>query len=276
MLTGKPSIDFLDNKSKWKQEYTIHDILKNLQQLLSNPLLDLAVNMEAVFMLKGNPTQYENITKQSVLATQKIREILNQNGTSNEKSNIKIDIDLSKYFSQDFNDAKTETGSLQKFPLFNIKQEKVNLIRDKSHKKMPLNKDKLFKHVSYDEYCNLWKGIATSKASQSDENAYLKNNLLENPNLLSQHLSISIKELEEQVYQQLKEHKNIIYGKFDFSDRSIDKLLVGNNRKILNQTEPEQAKTTEKENNKKKVNKTDDLFEKEVDDLINWTKNIVS
>jgi len=53
MISGKPSIDFLDNKSKWKPDYTIHDILKYLQQLLAYPLLDLAVNMEAVFMLKG-------------------------------------------------------------------------------------------------------------------------------------------------------------------------------------------------------------------------------
>ena len=53
MISGKPSVDFLDNKTKWRSDYTIHDILKYLQQLLAYPLLDLAVNMEAVFMLKG-------------------------------------------------------------------------------------------------------------------------------------------------------------------------------------------------------------------------------
>lgn len=292
MLTGKPSVDFLDNKSKWKPEYTIQSILKYLQQLLAYPLLDLAVNMEAVFMLKGNPAQYESITRQSVFATQRIRDILSQSGKN--KSPVKIDIDLSKYFAQDIGvDSTNESQQFKKYPLFNIKREKTNIIRDKSHKKWTPSREKLFQNVSYDEYCTLWKGIATSKASRSDENAYLKNNLLENPNLLSQHLSISLKELEEQVYQQLKEHKNIIYGKFDFSDRNIDKIFTTSSLKRINEAsanisperkpEPKPAAAAppvvhskSKINQSNKSNLNDELFEQEVDDLIKWTKNIVS
>ena len=220
------------------------------------------------------------------MATQKIREILDQSAVlktkSPEKSNLKIDIDLSKYFSQEITENtnaniilnKTEaTASFKKYPLFNIKKEKTNVIRDKSYKKWGPDQEKLFQQVSYDEYCTLWKGIATSKASQFDENAYLKNNLLENPNLLSQHLSISLKDLEEQVYQQLKDHKNIIYGKFDFSDRNIDKLLTGG-------MPPPKVNQSETKNPKIKSQQpphtNEDQFESEVDELINWTKNIVA
>lgn len=291
MLTGKPSVDFLDNKSKWKPEYTIQSILKYLQQLLAYPLLDLAVNMEAVFMLKGNPAQYESITRQSVLATQRIRELLESQSVKN-KSPVKIDIDLSKYFAQDGVDSINESQQFKKFPLFNIKREKTNIIRDKSYKKTTPSQEKyLQQHVSYDEYCTLWKGIATSKASRSEENAYLKNNLLENPNLLSQHLSISLKELEEQVYQQLKEHKNIIYGRFDFSDRNIDKIFTTSSLKKINEAStadviperkleskpaqaPSQPKPKMQQTNKANLN--DEVFEQEVDDLIKWTKNIVA
>ena len=79
--TGSPSLDFLDYKTaKWspKLGHSIRFVLKSMQQLLAYPLLDRAVNMEAVFMLKGNPTEYERITKQTVLATQDIRGFLQQ------------------------------------------------------------------------------------------------------------------------------------------------------------------------------------------------------
>ena len=42
---GRPSLDFLDDISKWSTEFSIEFILKSLQHLLSNPLLDRAVNM---------------------------------------------------------------------------------------------------------------------------------------------------------------------------------------------------------------------------------------
>ena len=54
MITGRPSIDFLDDKYKWRQDFSIKHILQTIQNLLAYPLLDRAVNMDAVFMLKGN------------------------------------------------------------------------------------------------------------------------------------------------------------------------------------------------------------------------------
>ena len=81
---------------------------------------------------------------------------------------------------------------------------------------------KTFKNISYEDYCVLWKEIATTKSDKADENTYLKNNLFEDPKILSQHISISIKDLEGQVYRQLNEHKNIMYGKFDFGNRKND------------------------------------------------------
>lgn len=73
--TGRPSLDCLDRElNKWSpRRHSVRLVLKSVQHMLANPLLDRAVNMQAVFMLKGNPSEYERIVRQTVLATQDIR-----------------------------------------------------------------------------------------------------------------------------------------------------------------------------------------------------------
>ena len=149
------------------------------------------------------------------------------------------DIDLVKYFENEHSEPEVAKNNkyFRKYPLFTIKKENQKENTKENVKNSAKNSAKStykkwtesnasidghLKNISFDDYCTLWKGIATSKASKNDENVYLKNGLLENPKLLSQHLSISIKELEEQVYQQLNEHKNIMYGKFEFTNRTMD------------------------------------------------------
>ena len=341
MGTGRPNIDFLDNKFKWKQEYNIKYILKSLQHLLAYPLLDRAANMDAVFMLKGNPSQYENIVKQSVLATQRIRKKWDENNcvkadTSESKSpdpmnipmntlnsnelNANYDIDLVKFFENENSEPEVikYNKRFRKYALFTLKsEEKPNKGNPHAYKKWnnSSSSDSHLKNISFDDYCTLWKGIATSKATKNDENVYLKHGLLENPNLLSQHLSISIKELEEQVYQQLNEHKNIMYGKFEFTNRSIGIKAIEENIFIQNQpstlsgdkikNKESSEKTSPKpvaapsylnnsgsknfeallsnsqlksanSNQNNEFNVDDDFSEQEVDDLINWTKNIIA
>jgi ubiquitin-protein ligase len=76
-VSGRPSLDCLD-VDKWSPQkgHSLRYILTSLRHLLSNPLLDRALNMDAVFVLKGNPAEYERITRQTVLATQDIRMFL--------------------------------------------------------------------------------------------------------------------------------------------------------------------------------------------------------
>ncbi|XP_006147595.1 ubiquitin-conjugating enzyme E2 U [Tupaia chinensis] len=45
--TGKPCIDFLDNRVKWNGRYTLSSILLAIQVMLSNPELENPVNFEA-------------------------------------------------------------------------------------------------------------------------------------------------------------------------------------------------------------------------------------
>ena len=303
MTTGRPSLDFLDDINKWKPEYTITHVLKSLQLLLANPLLDRAVNMDAVFMLKGNPVQYESIVKQSVLATQQIKKVLRQalSAANSERES----------FSKK-TESLEENLSKAKYPLFKITNDSTNLLinNETDYKKLQQTR-KPFRNISYDDYCTLWKNIATTKSGKHDENVYVKNELYENPNLIAQHISISIKDLEEQIIKQLNEHKNIMYGKFDFANRRNDiaQTIMENRKSLFAKAKasnndnpipnPISNANTEKRssasyystgneikdkiikvhtsnlNNKPPIHDSnDDLFEKEVDDLINWTKNI--
>jgi ubiquitin-protein ligase len=288
MTSGRPSLDFLDDLNKWKTDYTIKYILRSLQQLLAFPLLDRAVNMNAVFMFKGNQIQYENIVKQSVIASQRIKKVLRENFSEN--NSVK---DFEDEFTSQRSDQDNFLTANAKFPLFRFKKEFTNENSNLSNnsENAKVNKN-AFKNISYDDYCVLWKGIATSKLNNKEEPFYLKNNLFENQNLLPQHISISLKDLEEQVLKQLTEHKNIMYGKFDFGDKKNDlsKILIEgknqskkNNTNYIENINSQKFQSDHHNPNKEKmsnnqalsmINQEDDIFEKEVDDLINWTKNI--
>ena len=285
IVTGRPSLDFLDDATKWKPEFTIKHILNSLQHLLAFPLLDRAVNMNAVFMLKGNPTQYENIVRQSVVASQRIKKVLRENFSEN--NSVKDFEELTSQRSEQENFLNANA----KFPLFRFKNS--NTLKNGDS---PQPNKKSSKNISFEEYCILWKGIATSKLNTKEEPYYLKSSAYENQNLLPQHLSISMKDLEEQVLKQLTEHKNIMYGRFDFGNRRNDDLkhllMDGKNQAkansiYLNSIEsrnshevkyiPSREKVGHDQNSSRinlPIRESEDMFEKEVDDLINWTKNI--
>ncbi|XP_049631415.1 ubiquitin-conjugating enzyme E2 U [Suncus etruscus] len=73
--TGKPCIDFLDDLTKWKEGYTFSSILLTIQVMLSEPVLDNPVNLEAAQMLMLNRSMYmlinHKIFKEAVLSAKK-------------------------------------------------------------------------------------------------------------------------------------------------------------------------------------------------------------
>ncbi|XP_054576830.1 ubiquitin-conjugating enzyme E2 U isoform X2 [Eptesicus fuscus] len=62
--TGRPCIDFLDNPSKWKTSYTLSSILLTLQVMLSNPVLENPVNLEAAQILTESESIYKLVIQQ--------------------------------------------------------------------------------------------------------------------------------------------------------------------------------------------------------------------
>ncbi|XP_074190948.1 ubiquitin-conjugating enzyme E2 U isoform X8 [Rhinolophus sinicus] len=61
--TGRPCIDFLDNTDEWNTSYTLSSILLTLQIMLSNPVLNNPVNLEAAQMLTEDETKYKLIIR---------------------------------------------------------------------------------------------------------------------------------------------------------------------------------------------------------------------
>ncbi|XP_072831859.1 ubiquitin-conjugating enzyme E2 U isoform X2 [Vicugna pacos] len=62
--TGQPCIDFLDNPHQWNRSYTLSSILLTLQVMLSNPVLENPVNVEAAHILTKDETLYRLIILQ--------------------------------------------------------------------------------------------------------------------------------------------------------------------------------------------------------------------
>lgn len=275
ITTGKPSIDFLDDISKWRQDYSLKFILKSLQHLLAYPLLDRSVNMDAVFLLKGNPKQYNEMARKSVNSTQKIRLMLK------EMDNLRSEGFESESFS----------SLVKNFQLFRLEPKSTEIIRNEMVTSKEEKKKKQFP-VSFDEYSILWRGIATTKSKKQDDNEYLTNDLSQKPNLMSQHMSLSINELEHQINKQLNEHRNLMYGKFEFGrkseslfslDSQVKSEIKARKPKIanyneLNKTSKLSEPKSEDNVNTKLIighnNNNDEEFENEVEQLINWTKNI--
>ncbi|XP_069334128.1 ubiquitin-conjugating enzyme E2 U [Eulemur rufifrons] len=59
--TGQPCIDFLDNPNKWNEKYTLSSILLALQVMLSNPVLENPVNLQAAEILMKDESLYRKI-----------------------------------------------------------------------------------------------------------------------------------------------------------------------------------------------------------------------
>ncbi|KAM4806288.1 ubiquitin-conjugating enzyme E2 U [Urocitellus parryii] len=61
--TGQPCIDFLDNPKMWNTGYTLSSILLALQVMLSYPVLENPVNMQAAQMLIKDEYMYRKIIR---------------------------------------------------------------------------------------------------------------------------------------------------------------------------------------------------------------------
>nr|XP_003411194.2 ubiquitin-conjugating enzyme E2 U [Loxodonta africana] len=57
--TGRPCIDFLDDPNQWDTSYKLSSILLTLQVMLSNPVLENPVNLEAARMLMADESLYQ-------------------------------------------------------------------------------------------------------------------------------------------------------------------------------------------------------------------------
>nr|XP_003220182.2 PREDICTED: ubiquitin-conjugating enzyme E2 U [Anolis carolinensis] len=130
--SGRPCVDFLDDPSKWNPKYTMLSILLSIQVMLSKPVLNNAVNLEAAKMMQNNYRQYRQRVIQCVKASQHIEDIVESLGThssakvippteeSGDRSQARkiTAISYEKYYSTWFRIATSKAAQEFKTPVF--------------------------------------------------------------------------------------------------------------------------------------------------------------
>ncbi|XP_022105524.1 ubiquitin-conjugating enzyme E2 U-like isoform X2 [Acanthaster planci] len=234
MNTGRPCVDFLDDYNTWKESYSLLSVLLAIQCLLSYPVLEAAVNPEACSILQESPDLYRQMVLDCVTASQRVHA-----GQSLQVEDAKV---------------RFEEG-----------EENQLADRPKSSQASQVK-------VSFDDYLTTWNGIATSKAEPNMRNPLLEA-IKDDPKLQTAHFGLPLEELQQHMKKQLQEHNSLMYGNFaakpnkaDSQERKLDHInkmrkIYLPSRKIV--PPPSTAQSD-----------TGDPWEKEVDDLVEWTANL--
>ncbi|XP_028666405.1 ubiquitin-conjugating enzyme E2 U-like isoform X1 [Erpetoichthys calabaricus] len=72
--SGRPCISFLDNKELWEAGFTMATVLLAVQVLLSNPVTEDAVNLEAAEMCRTNPSLFTKVVLDCVSKSKRIKD----------------------------------------------------------------------------------------------------------------------------------------------------------------------------------------------------------
>ncbi|KAK3611999.1 hypothetical protein CHS0354_011658 [Potamilus streckersoni] len=246
MITGKPCIDFLDDFSKWKDTYSLSDILLTIQSLLANPYLHNPVNPEAAEMIVHSPQAYRQMVLDCVSASQRLE--AGALITPHEGLDSRVRFELPQ-------------GSTKQF---------------EAQKSVPPRISKL----SFEDYHLTWSGIATSKAKQDSKNPFLE---VIKDNTLHQkiHLGLPREEIEEQMKRQLEEHDTLMYGRFQnkptVEEEKATKLArLHRMRKIYiaPRISPTHSHQETLPPPPTKMEGKEEPWDKEVDDLVDWSSKL--
>lgn len=246
MRTGRPCVDFLDDLTLWKPNYSLSMILVTLQTLLSSPNLENPINMEAIEMLRQSPTTFRQMVIECVTASQRIE--------AGDSPHLEQDAKVTF--------ANVPGGGTKRFSV-------------------PRTAPKRVTKLSFDDYHLTWQSIATSKPKDSAENLLLKE-LEDNPQLQKVHVALPPEEVEEQMKKQMDEHKQMMFGRFrnklTFSEEREAKLARLQRMKKIYL--PPRHSPTPAPPSDIVLDPTmtgldgKDEWEKEVDDLVSWTNNL--
>ncbi|XP_031550533.1 ubiquitin-conjugating enzyme E2 U-like [Actinia tenebrosa] len=247
-VSGIPCIDFLDNQEEWKEYYSINYMLLSIQMMLSNPILDYSVNVEAAKMCHIAPSAYKQMILENVLASKR------------------VDAGLKPHLENEIEVTKPE------------KQEQPAKNTEQSNKRLQIAK------ISFDDYHSLWSGIATTRPVPSSKNP-LNEMLKSDSKLQAAHFGMEQEELQEEIKKQIAEHNSLTYGKFDQSTEKAKDLeeLKATRINMLKQIylpkhqgqdkstqslEPSSASLSAS------IPKEIEPSEQEVQDLLNWSSNL--
>lgn len=251
-ISGQPCIElYPDNQKREPHGLSINSLLVNLQALLSNPVLDNAVNTEAANLLQTAPHIYMQLVKNCVIESKKLIEILQGQDLERERA--------------------TRKQSNIQF----LAQTKRNLSTD-SYSKRP-------KQVSFDEYHRNWVQIASSQPtaiislvqpySGSEGIVYFKNSTERSPRRSPMYPpdgSASPSVVSKSVTVDTEQKVNKLRQKKMERISAMKQLYLNETNKSLpGSTAPVSSRTDVADGEK-----TTELWENEAEKLVAWTTTL--
>ncbi|XP_039274129.1 ubiquitin-conjugating enzyme E2 U-like [Styela clava] len=251
-VTGQPCIElFSDYLKNGSSGLSISNLLINLQTLLSNPVLDNAVNAEAADLLKTAPHIYIQLVKNCVIESKKLIDILKgqdleSNNTTQKQSNIQFLLQSKRVSS---------TDSCSKRP----------------------------KQVSFDEYHRNWVEIASSQSSaiisliqpysRAERVVYFKNSNNRSPRLSPSYQpggSVSPSVVSKSVTVDTELKVNKLRQKKMERISAMKKLYMNETSQgVPGSTAPVSSRTDVADGGK-----TSEMWEKEAEQLVAWTTTL--
>ncbi|XP_068676826.1 ubiquitin-conjugating enzyme E2 U-like [Montipora foliosa] len=248
-ITGQICADFLDDAHCWKEFYSISYMLLSVQMLLSNPVIDNAINPNAAQIFASSPSGFRQTVLDCVLASKRVEAGL--------KPHTADDIDLSRSPPKE--------------------QELPNISVDETSKVSRVGK------VSFDDYHAMWSGLATTKPLANASNP-LGEILRADSNLQVTHFGLAHQELQEEIHKQLTEHNAVMYGKFDGGKTGQDIAELKSNKiqmlkqiylpKQQGKDSPSPRAVTSAQSRTVTTARDLDPHEKDVDELLAWTNTL--
>jgi ubiquitin-protein ligase len=184
-ITGRVS---LSTSEKWSSRFTLRSLFDELSSIFIIPNQETIINSDAKRMLKYRPNDYQAIIDSAIEKSQHLMELINE-----EKTNInRTEIILPKR-----KDGKNKRKIIFKNFIYLFFLGNRARLRTPGmgarRQQQPINSSPN-PQISFEEYLNTWRGIATSKANPNEENPLL-NELSLQPKLQAQHLALNANEL---------------------------------------------------------------------------------
>lgn len=239
-VTGLSSVDILGDERKWNsEEHYFGHILLALQELLSAPCIEKAVNKEAADLLINSPESYYEMARQCVLASQTLEEKF----CKEVSDEFKRPVELCDYRQ------KSPPGGLT-FKRRVVKQ------------KLP-----------FEDYYATWSSIATSKSPKSTAGQSVsisKSSVLQSP-VITYCRPSEFNPRESKT----SEAVSSTLGKSEKWKKEEIERINQMKQIYLQQTTPLPKSLTEFTIPSQESNNVDEL-DREVNDLISWTDKLES
>nr|XP_034979433.1 ubiquitin-conjugating enzyme E2 U [Zootoca vivipara] len=256
--TGRPCVDFLDDPTKWDTKFTMTSILLSIQVLLSNPVLENPVNLEAADLLKNNFPQYR-------------KKVIRCVRTSQHLDAISLASSLS-IFRRPQEDEEYGQERFLSFYKINILPENLCQIANCIilSENSSFSQIYIFRYVasiSYEEYYWTWYKLATSKAA--DE---FKSPVFEDPNFIGNRYGWRAANVDKGQWDALT-HRLLIS---EFIKNQKRERLVESKKSHPTLPSPTPASVSRITSGRVSKNRSQDeeQWEKEAEDLVMWSASL--